>query len=70
MRSFAISTRSSMPCVAGTNPVALLGWATGGMWSAYYASLHPEKVGHLITLNALCGGDRLLAEIVSFLAGD
>jgi pimeloyl-ACP methyl ester carboxylesterase len=36
--------------------VALLGWATGGMWVAYYASLSPEQVGHLITLNALYGG--------------
>lgn len=36
--------------------VALLGWATGGMWGAYYASLSPEQVGHLITLNALYGG--------------
>ncbi len=37
-------------------PVALLGWATGGMWAAFYASLHPEKVDRLITLNALYGG--------------
>lgn len=37
-------------------PVALLGWATGGMWMAFHASLHPRKVGHLITLNALYGG--------------
>jgi pimeloyl-ACP methyl ester carboxylesterase len=36
--------------------VALFGWATGGMWAAYYASLAPEQVGHLITLNALYGG--------------
>ncbi|HJR73643.1 MAG TPA: alpha/beta fold hydrolase [Luteimonas sp.] len=36
--------------------VALLGWATGGMWAAFYASLHPEKVSELITLNALYGG--------------
>lgn len=37
-------------------PVALLGWATGGMWAAFYASLHPEKVDRLVTLNALYGG--------------
>ncbi|MCL1633442.1 alpha/beta hydrolase [Luteimonas sp. SX5] len=37
-------------------PVALLGWATGGMWAAYYASLRPENVDRLITLNALYGG--------------
>lgn len=36
--------------------VDLLGWATGGMWAAYYASLWPERVEHLITLNALYGG--------------
>lgn len=36
-------------------PVALLGWATGGMWAAYYASLHPERVSHLVMLNALYG---------------
>jgi pimeloyl-ACP methyl ester carboxylesterase len=40
----------------GANAVALLGWATGGMWCAYYASLWPEKVSHLVTLNALYGG--------------
>lgn len=40
----------------GSSTVALLGWATGGMWVAYYASLFPERVGHLITLNALYGG--------------
>lgn len=43
--------------VRGKNgKVALLGWATGGMWAAFYASLHPEKVGDLITLNALYAG--------------
>ncbi|WP_277588681.1 alpha/beta fold hydrolase [Pseudomonas chlororaphis] len=36
--------------------VALLGWATGGMWAAYYASLWPEHVSELITFNALYGG--------------
>jgi pimeloyl-ACP methyl ester carboxylesterase len=36
--------------------VGLLGWATGGMWAAYYASLWPEHVGHLVALNALYGG--------------
>lgn len=35
--------------------VALLGWATGGAWAAYYSSLWPEHVSHLITLNALYG---------------
>ncbi|USV00078.1 alpha/beta fold hydrolase [Serratia entomophila] len=40
----------------GVDQVALLGWATGGMWSAYYASLWPEHVSELITFNALYGG--------------
>jgi pimeloyl-ACP methyl ester carboxylesterase len=40
----------------GANAVALFGWATGGMWASYYASLRPERVGHLVTLNALYGG--------------
>lgn len=39
----------------GGAPVALFGWATGGMWAAYYASLHPERVSHLVMLNALYG---------------
>lgn len=41
---------------AGTDTVNLVGWATGGMWSAWYASLWPERVGHLVVLNALYGG--------------
>lgn len=40
----------------GSDTVALVGWATGGMWSAWYASLWPERVGHLVVLNALYGG--------------
>jgi pimeloyl-ACP methyl ester carboxylesterase len=36
--------------------VALLGWATGGMWAAFYASLYPEKVSYLIAFNSLYGG--------------
>lgn len=39
----------------GGGKVALLGWATGGMWAGYYASLHPERVAHLVLLNALYG---------------
>jgi pimeloyl-ACP methyl ester carboxylesterase len=45
--------------VAGTNKqsrVVLLGWATGGMWASFYASLNPEKVSHLIAFNSLYGG--------------
>ncbi|MBW8816420.1 MAG: alpha/beta fold hydrolase [Caulobacterales bacterium] len=41
---------------SGQPDVALLGWATGGMWAAFYASLEPENVRHLVTLNALYGG--------------
>lgn len=36
--------------------VALLGWATGGQWAGYYASLYPERVSALIMLNSLYGG--------------
>lgn len=39
----------------GSPRVTLFGWATGGMWAAYYASLHPEQVGHLVVLNAMYG---------------
>jgi pimeloyl-ACP methyl ester carboxylesterase len=40
----------------GARQVALLGWATGGLWVGQYAALWPERVGHLILLNALYGG--------------
>jgi pimeloyl-ACP methyl ester carboxylesterase len=40
-----------------TKRVALFGWATGGQWAGYYATLHAEKVSHLIMLNALYGAD-------------
>ncbi len=36
--------------------VALFGWATGGQWAGYYASLFPDKVSALIMLNSLYGG--------------
>ena len=36
--------------------VALFGWATGGQWTGYYASLYPERVSGLIMLNSLYGG--------------
>jgi pimeloyl-ACP methyl ester carboxylesterase len=36
--------------------VALFGWATGGQWAGYYASLFPEKVSALIVLNSLYRG--------------
>jgi len=37
--------------------VALFGWATGGQWAGFYATLHPEKLSYLILLNALYGAD-------------
>jgi len=41
----------------GTRRVALFGWATGGQWAGYYATLHSDKLSHLILLNALYGAD-------------
>ena len=35
--------------------IALFGWATGGHWLGFYASLYPETVRHLIILNSLYG---------------
>ena len=37
--------------------VALFGWATGGQWAGYYASIYPEKVSALILLNSLYRGN-------------
>ncbi|UGQ44575.1 alpha/beta hydrolase [Massilia endophytica] len=37
--------------------VSLFGWATGGLWAGAYAALHPERIGHLVTLNALYGAN-------------
>jgi pimeloyl-ACP methyl ester carboxylesterase len=39
--------------------VAIFGWATGGQWGGYYASLYPEKVSALILLNSLYRGASL-----------
>jgi len=36
--------------------VDLVGWATGGHWLGFYATLHPERVAHLVVLNTLYGG--------------
>lgn len=36
--------------------VALLGWATGGLWFGHYASLHPDEVSHLVLHNTLYSG--------------
>ncbi|MCI0351886.1 MAG: alpha/beta hydrolase [Acidobacteriales bacterium] len=35
---------------------ALLGWATGGNWAGYYASLHSDDIAALVMLNSLYGG--------------
>ena len=35
---------------------ALFGWATGGFWSGYYATLHSDSIRALIMLNTLYGG--------------
>jgi len=40
----------------GTAQATLIGWATGGMWAGCYAALWPERVGHLVMMNALYGG--------------
>jgi pimeloyl-ACP methyl ester carboxylesterase len=40
----------------GSPRVDLVGWATGGHWLGFYATLHPERVGHLVLLNSLYGG--------------
>lgn len=37
--------------------VAIFGWAAGGQWAGYYATLRPEKLSHLVMLNALYGAD-------------
>src|SRR5262245_49629210 len=33
--------------------VAVVGWATGGHWAAWYASTHPGRVDRLVLLNSL-----------------
>lgn len=39
----------------GAKP-ALFGWATGGFWAGYYASLHSDSISGLVMLNSLYGG--------------
>ncbi|MGS2738362.1 alpha/beta fold hydrolase [Sinomicrobium sp. M5D2P17] len=38
-----------------TEKVSYFGWATGGHWGGYYATRHPEKLAHFISLNSLYG---------------
>ncbi len=40
----------------GAKQIDLFGWATGGHWLGFYATLHPERVAHLVVLNTLYGG--------------
>ena len=40
----------------GAKKIDLFGWATGGHWLGFYATLHPERVAHLVVLNTLYGG--------------
>jgi pimeloyl-ACP methyl ester carboxylesterase len=42
----------------GAPAVGLLGWATGGMWAGHYATVHPDRVSHVVFYNALYGGTR------------
>ena len=39
----------------GAKEVALLGWATGGHWAGYYATIAPGKVSKLVFYNTLYG---------------
>jgi pimeloyl-ACP methyl ester carboxylesterase len=39
------------------NKPVLLGWATGGHWAGYYASLHSDKLSGAILLNTIFGVD-------------
>jgi pimeloyl-ACP methyl ester carboxylesterase len=39
----------------GWPSVDLVGWATGGHWAAWYASVHPERVDRLVVFNSLYG---------------
>lgn len=38
-------------------PVALIGWATGGHWAGMYTSQNNGKVSHLVMLNSIYGVD-------------
>ena len=41
----------------GESRISLFGWAAGGQWAGYYATLHSDKLSHLILLNAFYGAD-------------
>jgi len=40
----------------GDRRLAALGWATGSQWLGHYASLHPERISHLVYYNGAYGG--------------
>jgi pimeloyl-ACP methyl ester carboxylesterase len=40
----------------GAARIALLGWATGGHWAGYYATLYSDRLSHLILYNTLYAG--------------
>jgi pimeloyl-ACP methyl ester carboxylesterase len=40
----------------GAKKIDVFGWATGGHWLGFYATLRPERVAHLVMLNTLYGG--------------
>ncbi len=53
----------------GFDAIACLGWATGGHWLGYHASLHPESISHIvlsITLYPQERGHPLFGEGSSF----
>ena len=41
----------------GVARVGLFGWATGGQWAGYYASVNPGKLSALILLNSIYRGN-------------
>jgi pimeloyl-ACP methyl ester carboxylesterase len=41
----------------GVSRISIFGWATGGQWAGFYATLHSDKISHLILLNSLYGSD-------------
>ena len=41
----------------GISRISIFGWATGGQWAGFYATLHSDKISHLILLNSLYGAD-------------
>jgi pimeloyl-ACP methyl ester carboxylesterase len=40
----------------GDGRLTAMGWATGSQWLGHYASLHPDRISHLIYYNGAYGG--------------